>query len=131
MATLRTHITIDKPADDVWAVVSDAGSISTWFPIVQTSSASGEDRHCELDGGVPLDEKIVTNDPELRRFQYRIVGGGIPVESHLGTIDVIDQAGSSLVVYSTEVTPDELAGTLGPAIEDGVRGLKQYCESRS
>lgn len=131
MATLRTHITIDRPADEVWSVVSDAGSISTWFPMVQTSSAAGEDRHCQLEGGVPLDEKIVTNDPELRRFQYRIVGGGVPVESHLGTVDVLDQDGSSLVVYSTEVTPDEVADTLGPAIEDGIRGLKAHCEGRT
>ncbi|MPZ65995.1 MAG: SRPBCC family protein [Pseudonocardiaceae bacterium] len=130
MATLRTDITIERPVDEVWAVISDAGSISTWFPIVKTSSASGEDRHCELEGGIPLDEKIVTNDPQLRRFQYRIVGGRVPVDSHLGTVDVFDRGdGSSLVVYSTEVTPDEIADTLGPAIEDGVRGLKKYLET--
>ncbi len=131
MATLRSHITIDRPAGEVWAVVSDAGAISTWFPMVQTSTATGEDRHCTLEGGVPLDEKIVTNDPDLRRFQYRIVGGGVPAQSHLGTIDVIEQGGISLVVYSTEITPDELAGTLGPAIEDGIRGLKQHCETNA
>ena len=131
MASLRSHITIDRPADQVWAVVSDAGAISTWFPMVQTSTASGEDRHCMLEGGVPLDEKIVTNDPDLRRFQYRIVGGGVPAQSHLGTIDVIGQGDTSLVVYSTEITPDELAGTLGPAIEDGIRGLKQHCETNA
>jgi carbon monoxide dehydrogenase subunit G len=130
MATLRTHLTIDRPADEVWSVVSDAGNISAWFPMVQTSTADGGQRHCELDGGVPLDEEIVTNDAELRRFQYRIVGGAVPVTSHLGTVDVLEQGGSSLVVYSTEVTPDEVAGTLGPAVEDGLRGLKSYCESR-
>jgi carbon monoxide dehydrogenase subunit G len=131
VASLRTHIAIDRPAGEVWAVVSDAGNISAWFPVVQTSEASGGERHCTLQGDVPLDEEIVNNDPELRRFQYRIVGGGVPVESHLGTVDVLEQDGASLVVYSTEVTPDEAADTLGPAIEDGVRGLKQYCESRS
>lgn len=128
MTTLRTEARIDKPADKVWSVVSDAGNISAWFPLVQSSTASGEDRHCELQGGTPLDEKIVTNDPELRRFQYRIVGGGVPAESHLGTVDVLDVDGSSLVVYSTEIKPDELADTLGPAIEEGVQGLKDYCE---
>jgi hypothetical protein len=109
--------------------VRDAGAISAWFPVVKTSSASDGKRHCELEGGVPLDEEIVTNDPTLR--QYRIVGGGVPAQSHLGTVDVVDQGGRSLVVYSTEVTPDEVADTLGPAIEDGVRGLKQYCEQRA
>lgn len=52
----------------------------------------------------------------------------MPAESHLGTIDVIDVNGSSLVVYSTEIKPDELADTLGPAIEEGVQGLKEYSE---
>lgn len=110
-------------------MVSDAGNISACFPVVQTSEASGAERHCTLQGDVPLDEEIVTNDPQLRRFPYRIVGG-VPVESHLGTVDVLEQGGASLVVYSTEVTPDEVADTLGPAIEDGVRGLKHYCEPR-
>lgn len=130
MVTLRTHLTIDRPADEVWSVVSDAGNISAWFPLVQTSSADGNKRHRELNGGVPLDEEIVTNDDGLRRFQYRIVGGAMAVSSHLGTVDVLDQGNSSLVVYSTEVTPDELAGALGPAIEQGLRGLKTYYESR-
>ncbi|HVL84824.1 MAG TPA: SRPBCC family protein [Pseudonocardia sp.] len=130
MATLRTHLTIDRPADEVWSVVSDAGNISAWFPMVRTSTADAGERHCMLDGDVPLDEEIVTNDAGLRRFQYRIVGGGVPVDSHLGTVDVLEQGSASLVVYSTEVTPDEVAGTLGPAIEDGLQGLKSYCESR-
>jgi carbon monoxide dehydrogenase subunit G len=129
MATLRTHLTIDRPADEVWSVVSDAGNISAWFPVVKTSEAAAGERHCMLDGDVPLDEEIVTNDADLRRFQYRIVGGGVPVDSHLGTVDVLEQGSASLVVYSTEVTPDEVAGTLGPAIEDGLHGLKSYCES--
>lgn len=131
MATLRSDISIDRPAEEVWAVVSDAGRISEWFPGIQTSSADGQRRSCELQGGAPLEEEIVTNDAELRRFQYRIVGGAVPVTSHLGTVDVLalDEA-RSLVVYSTEITPEELAGTMGPAIEGGVRGLKDYCEGR-
>lgn len=131
MATLRSDIRIDRPADEVWAVVSDAGRISEWFPGIQASSASAQGRSCELQGGVPLEEEIVTNDPGLRRFQYRIVGGGVPADSHLGTVDVLAlDDGRSLVVYSTEITPDALADMMGPAIESGVQGLKEYCESR-
>lgn len=129
MATLRTHATIDRPAKEVWEVVSDAGNISAWFPAIKTSSVTGNSRHCEVAGGGSLDEEIVTNDPELRRFQYRITGG-MPVESHLGTVDVLDNGSSSLVIYSTEITPDSLADTLGPAIEQGLQGLKEYCESK-
>jgi uncharacterized protein YndB with AHSA1/START domain len=131
VATLRSDISIDRPAEQVWAVVSDAGRISEWFPSILTSSADGQSRSCELQGGVPLEEEIVTDNPDLRRFQYRIVGGGVPVESHLGTIDVLAvDEGRTLVVYSTEITPDELADTMGPALEGGVQGLKDYCEGR-
>jgi len=45
----------------------------------------------------------VTNDPELRRFQYRIVGGGMPVESHIGTVDMREDGGGSIV--STPKSP--------------------------
>lgn len=127
MATLRTHTTIDRPAQEVWDVVSDAGNISAWFPAIKTSLVTGNSRHCELAGGIPIEEEIITNDPGLRRFQYRITGG-IPVESHLGTVDVLDNGPGSLVIYSTEVTPDALADTLGPGVEQGLQGLKQYCE---
>ncbi len=130
MATLRTHTKIDRPADEVWNVVSDAGNISAWFPAVTTSSASDNARSCELVDGTPLEEEIVTNDSRLRRFQYRITGG-LAVEQHLGTIDVLDDAEGSTVVYATEVQPDSVADVLGPAIEEGVQGLKKYCEARS
>jgi len=53
----------------------------------------------------------------------------VSAQSHLGTVDVLEQGSSCLVVYSTEVTPDELADTLGPAVEDGIQGLKQHFES--
>lgn len=69
----------------------------------------------------------MTNDSELRRFQYRITSG-MPVESHLGTVDVLDDDAGALVIYSTEVTPDELADQMGPLIEEGLAGLKQYLE---
>ncbi len=132
MATLRSDIIIERPVEEFWAVVSDAGRISEWFPSVLTSSVTGDARHCQLEGDIPLEEEVVTTDADLHRFQYRIVGGGVPVESHLGTIDVIGvDDGRSLVVYGTEIEPDELAGALGPATADGFRGLKKYCESGS
>ncbi len=38
---------------------------------------------------------------------------------------------SSLVVYSTEITPDDLAGLVGPFVEGGVQGLKAHLEGGS
>lgn len=128
MASLRTHARIGRPADEVWKVVSDSAGISAWFPGIESATVAGRTRTCTLAGGISLVEDVVNVDDELRRFQYRITDG-LPVESHLGTVDVLEDGDGTLVVYSTEVTPDSLAGLMGPAVEGGVQGLKALLES--
>jgi hypothetical protein len=128
MASLRTHARIARPADEVWKVVSDATGISAWFPGIEEATATGSGRSCTLAGGHQLEEDVVNVDGSLRRFQYRITAG-MPVEHHLGTVDVLeDGADSALVVYSTEITPDGLADVMGPSIEGGLQGLKAHLE---
>jgi hypothetical protein len=129
VATARYHARINRSADDVWKVVSDAASISEWFPGITASTADATTRTITLDGGMDLNEEIVTNDPALRRFQYRIVGGAMPVEFHLGTVDVIEDGAGSLVIYSTDIRPDDFIGLVGPATEGGLGGLKAKLES--
>lgn len=129
MATIRHHARIDRPAEDVWQVVADAGAISRWFPMIEESSAEGSTRRCTMKGGGRLVEEIVTSDDELRRFQYRIVDGDMPVEHHLGTVDVLEDGEGSLVVYSTDVAPDEVAAQMDGALAQGLQGLKQHLEA--
>jgi uncharacterized protein YndB with AHSA1/START domain len=130
MATLRATTRIDRPAADVWAVVSDAAGIKDWFPGFAEATVQDGVRTLTLGPGVEIVEDVVTNDADLRRFQYRITAAPFPIGAHLGTVDVLDVDGSALVVYSTEITPDELAAVMGPSIEGGVAGLKAYCEKQ-
>ena len=127
MATLRSHTVIDSAPDTVWRVVSDAIGISDWFPAIVAATGDDRRRTVTLEDGARLDEEVVTADARLRRFQYRIVGGDLPVESHLGTVDVIElDDHKSLVVYSTDIEPTELADAFGPAIEDAVSNLATH-----
>ena len=131
MASLRSIARIARPADEVWKTVSDAAGISVWFPGIEEATAAEGTRSCTLAGGFELQEDIVNIDGELRRFQYKITGG-MPVEYHLGTVDVLeDGPDSTLVVYSTEISPDSLAELMGPSIEGGVQGLKAHLEGGS
>jgi uncharacterized protein YndB with AHSA1/START domain len=130
MASLRSTARIARPADEVWKVVADAAGISAWFPGIEHATAADGTRSCTLAGGHELHEDVVNVDGELRRFQYRITGG-MPVDHHLGTVDVLEDGQNSLVVYSTEITPDELADMIGPSIEGGVQGLKAHLEGAS
>jgi uncharacterized protein YndB with AHSA1/START domain len=124
MTTLRSHTVLDIPATDVWELVRDVTGIADWFPAMSTSS--GDDRHrtVVLGDGSRLEEDIVTRDDVLRRLQYRAVGGDLAVTSHLGTVDVIDLGGNrTIVVYSTEIEPADLAPAFDTAISEAVAGL--------
>ncbi len=131
MASLRSTARIARPADEVWKTVSDAAGISSWFPGIEHANATDGTRSCTLAGGHELHEDVVNVDHDLRRFQYKITGG-MPVEHHLGTVDVLeDGPDGALVVYSTEITPDSLVDLMGPSIEGGVQGLKAHLEGTS
>jgi hypothetical protein len=129
MGTIRQHVRINRHADEVWKVVSDWETVSKWFPMI-VESKLGDDglRHCVLANGAALQEQLVTSDDELRRFQYTIVSGDLPVESHLGTIDVLEDGDGSLAIYSIQLEPDELATQLTPAVRDAVDGLKEHLD---
>ena len=128
MATIRHHTRIARKPDEVWAQVSDPVALKSWFPGLTDATVKGNVRTISM-GDLQIDEEIVTNDADLRRFQYRISGGPVQPEYHLGTVDVLDDADGSLVVYSTDVQPDELKDLFDGTISGAVQGLKSALES--
>lgn len=127
MPSLRSHVVIDAAAEAVWKVVSDAAAIADWFPAMSRSTGDSTHRTVVLQDGSRLEETVVNADPELRRFQYRVVGGDLPVEHHLGTVDVIElEPKRTIVVYTTEIEPAALAEAFDAAISEAVRALPQH-----
>ena len=129
MATARAHARIDRSAQDVWAAVSDPVGIAAWFPGVAACTLDGDVRHVTTTNGVEVDEEIVTNDAGLRRFQYSLRPGPVPLEQHLATVDVIEDGDGSLVVYSCDVRPDELGPAMQQSADGAVDGLKRHLEA--
>jgi hypothetical protein len=128
MATIREHIRVNRPADDVWKILSNASDMS-WFPTVEASTMpTPSTRSVTFEGGFTVEEEIVTNDDALRRFQYRLVGGAMPVESHLGTLDVLEDGEASIVIYSTDVQPDGFAKPIQQTMSSALGELKKYLE---
>lgn len=127
MPTLRSHVVIDASPDAVWKVVSDTANIADWFPAMSSSSGDSWRRTVVLQDGSTLDEAVATSDADTRRFQYRVVGGDLPVEHHLGTIDVIElEAGRSIDVYGTEIEPPAIAEAFDAAISEAVSELPRH-----
>ncbi|NIB32107.1 aldehyde dehydrogenase family protein [Pseudonocardia sp. MCCB 268] len=123
----RTHADTPLPCRDrraapeaVWKVVRDAP------PPSRTGSRDGGPQGDDAPHrvvsrtGQRWREAVVTADPVLRRFQYRVVGGVLPSEQHLGAVDVIElEPQRSLVVYSTEIEPAASPGRSRPRSRGG------------
>ena len=106
MASVRQHIRICRSPDEVWRVVADAAAVADWFPGMASSVLTGDIRQCVMEGGLTVQEQVVTNDGALRRFQYRIIGG-LPFTHHLATVDVLDDPEGALVVYGADLEPGD------------------------
>lgn len=128
MGTIRHHARINRPPDDVWKVVADWGTVSDWFPMILESSVENGIRHCTFPNDGEVEEEIVTVDADRRRFQYRVIDGNLGIEDHLGTIDVLEDDGGSLVIYSIQLDPDSLAEAFDGAVGDAVSTLKEQLE---
>jgi hypothetical protein len=127
VGTVRREIVIDRPPDVVWARIGDPAAIADWFPGMVEAHVDGTSRVITAESGIPLPEQIVTNDPILRRFQYRVVAP--MMKSHLGTIDVFDlHDGRSLVSYGTDAEPDPVALVIGGATGNALKELKRQLE---
>jgi hypothetical protein len=129
MASVRSHTYLARSADEVWKVVSDPVGLVAWFPNVVNVTLDGPVRTVEVTGGIQVQEEIVTNNGELRRFQYRLLPGPVPIEGHLATVDVLESGEGSIVVYGVDVSPDALGQPMQDTVAGAVQGLKQHLEA--
>ena len=124
MGTVRRHVFIDSPADEVWALVGDPARLHDWFPIT-SCEVVGNKRWINLASGLRFEEDINTLDHDLRRFQYSIVNNLI-VKSHLGTVDVIpDGPNRCMVMYGTDIDPEPMGLIIIGAAGAGLEKLQE------
>ena len=125
--TVRREVRIDRPADLVWGIVGDAERLAEWFPGIGECTVEGDVRTIVMGSGLALPEQILTVDPLLRRFQYRITAPML-IE-HTSTIDVLalDET-TSLVVYSADANPSTMALIIGGAAGNALVELKRLLE---
>ena len=126
--SVRRHVRIACPPDDVWAYVGAPARLHEWWPGVVSCTFDGRTRVAVLGSGIPMPEEVVTVDPLQRRFQYRIAA---PIVSeHLSTIDVLDlEDGTSLVVYAADANPSTMALIVGGAAGNALENLRSILEA--
>lgn len=124
----RRHVVISRPPAEVWQVLGRPELLHLWFPGIVDCLVEGDRRSITLATGVTMNERILTNDPVLRRFQYRIEASLF--KEHLATLDVIaldDE--TALVTYATDADPASMVLVLGGATGAALEELQRQIES--
>jgi hypothetical protein len=98
-------ITIDAPAESVWARIKNFDALQDWHPAVEASpadkgNAEGSVRQLKLKGGGALVETLEKYDEAKMRYSYRAKdGGALPVTNYTSTIIVIADGAKSIVEW--------------------------------
>ena len=126
--SVRREVVVAVDADTAWDVVGRPDQLHRWFPGVVDCHVEGDNRTVTLATGLSLDETILTCDPLLRRFQYRISGGFFA--DHLASVDIIPLSDDTcLVTYATDADPAAMAVVLGGATGAALDELRRQLEA--
>jgi hypothetical protein len=149
MGVHRAETTIERSADDVWAVIGDFTDQS-WFPGIEQQVIEGDERTTWMQGVVPGNvERLVHHDDVARTYSYAtvaVVGDPrVPVEGggffdtstligrHRATISVTPVGDARCrVAYDVTVDDDDgIAAVISSGYAGVLAGLKARLETSS
>ncbi|RST53106.1 SRPBCC family protein [Variovorax sp. MHTC-1] len=98
-------VTIEAPADAVWAAIKNFNALKDWHPAVAESPADkgnavGSVRSLKLKDGGTLVETLESYDDAQKKYGYRAKdGGALPVTNYTSTLSVVADGGKSTVEW--------------------------------
>lgn len=131
MPAIHHQILIDVPAETVWDAAEDVGALHRRLVpgfVVATEMLEGvryPTRRVTFANGVVADEIIVDNDRARRRLAWSVQG----VDHHNGVLTVTEADGGSLVSWTADVLPAELAERISPMMAAGLSAMKSHLEN--
>jgi carbon monoxide dehydrogenase subunit G len=142
-------ISINAPADAVWARIRNFDALKDWHPAVAESpadkgNAEGSVRQLKLKGGGALTETLEAYDDAKKKYSYRAKdGGALPVTNYTSTISVMAEGSGSVVEWrgafyrgypNNDPPPDQNDEAAVKAVtgvyQAGLANLKKLAETR-
>ena len=145
MGVVEEQVVIQRPSDEVWAVLSDFGNIHRWSPVVNHSEATNEveggvgcERSCAVGGFGSITERATGWDEDR---QIAVVVEGAPMMREMAATQTLEPRGDETAVmmrveYRSGFGP--IGALMGATMMKWVtrrntrrtlEGLKQYVES--
>jgi hypothetical protein len=126
MASIHREIVVNARPEKVWEVVRDVGAVHTRLApgFVVDTRLETDARVVTFANGMVARELIVDVDDAARRLVWSVVGS--PMTHHNASLQIFaDGEGRSRLVWIADLLPNELAGTIGGMIEQGMGIMQQ------
>ena len=125
MASIRKEIVTRATPADVWDAVRDIGALHTRLVpgfVVATRLEPGA-RVVTFANGMTVREPIVTIDERERRLVWTAVGGSLTHYNAAAHV-IAEPDGSSRVVWSADLLPDEAARSVEEMMDAGMAAMQ-------
>ena len=128
MASITKQIGVSD-ADAAWAPIRDFGGAVRAFPgMLKQCTVEGDVRTVTFANGNVVQERLVGVDEERRRVAYGVVGGRFT--HHNASLSVAFMpGGGGVVIWTTDMLPDEAAAIVEPLMEAGLKALAKAVQS--
>lgn len=120
----------------VWSTIAAGDGLEKWLPVIAAcrldGSGEGAVRHCTMDNGAQLTERIVEVDHVRRVFRYTIDEHPLPANGLTGAVEVrADTPVGSVVSWgaSFDAEPqhrEQLEAMFRDVYDQAIRGLEVY-----
>jgi carbon monoxide dehydrogenase subunit G len=135
MPRIDNEIVIDRPPQEVWAILGDLTAVTRWVPGIVSVRTEGMRRICALEDGGEIHEEIAGFSGERRRYEYAQVVHPLGFKRSEGTLAVNTDGEGSRVVWNAEIEFAEAAqeaqmlDILRQGYAAALRRLKEVAES--
>lgn len=106
---VNKSVAINAPSDAVWARCGNFNAIDAWLSVAAkttltrgANNAPGAQRRIDVKGGGIVEEELLAYDGPGHSFEYRILGGVLPVSDYRSTFAArADGAHRTIVTWSS------------------------------
>jgi hypothetical protein len=130
MASIRKEVHIDALPEPVWDALRDVGALHTRLcpGFVKDTRLEGNSRVVTFGNGMTAREDIVSIDESRKRVAWAIVGQQF--HHYQGAARVEPDGTGSHFIWTADVLPDELAGSVDQMMTAGIAVIKATLEAR-
>jgi hypothetical protein len=127
MATLHKSIVLPVAARDLWDAARDLGALHTrlvpGFVIATVLDDASRSRVVTFANGMVLTEPILSVDDDRRRLAWTAAGGS--TTHYNAVLEVFEHDEGARVVWTTDLLPDELAGSIGAMQDQALAAMRR------